>query len=1075
MNRSSSRTYRAATWRSRVLVAVLGTATGIGVLGVGVAFGYWLTTNGANPAQAVAASLSAPLSPTSTETGSATITVGWTLPGSQLSGAQYQVTRTSGPGSPTTVCTVTSATTSCPDTGLSAGTTYGYSVMAVLHSWQSSTITTSGTALEVTTSSLPGGVVGASYSTTLTAIGGSGTYSHWALGSGTLPSWATLNTSTGAITGTPNAAGTTSGLTFVVTDSLGYTTTSVSLSLTVNPDTATVTAFTVAGSPATYGAETSLVFSTTVASGHGEGIPNTDTVTVTQGATTLCTVTLTSRSGTCSPASATVLAASGSAYTATATFNSAGADPNFITTATKTTSVTVSPDSATVSVFTVAGSPATYGAETSLVFSTTVASGHGEGIPNTDTVTVTQGATTLCTVTLTSRSGTCSPSSATVLGVSGSPYIVTATFNSTGADPNFVTTATKTTSVTVNKDSTITTVSETPTTVTYGNESASIFTASVSATHGEAVPNSETVTVNVGSTSCTVTLTAGTGTCTIGNTALWASVTAYAVSATYAGDTNLTGSTGTAATNLTVTEDSIITTVSETPTTVTYGNESASIFTASVSATHGEAVPNSETVTVNVGSTNCTVTLTAGTGTCTIANMALAASGSAYPVGATYAGDTNLSGSTGSAPTSLIVTKDSTITTVSETPTTVTYGNESASIFTASVSATYGEAAPNSETVTVSVGSTNCTVTLTAGTGTCTIANTALAASGTAYTVGASYAGDTNLSGSTGSASTGLTVSKATQTVTFTTPAPADAAVAGTYAPVASATSGLPVALTIDATTSTVCSISASVVTFNTTGTCTIDANQSGGTNYSAALQFQQTINPVHIGKLVITTPAVSGASSPPSTTTTPNLGQITVQLENGAGMPITTGSILTVALASTSSGGKFGASQFAGTPETTVSIASGTGTASFWYGDSNTGSPTITASATNYVSGTQTETITVAPAGLAIFIAPGSLGTLGSGCTTVSTTYTCNVTGLLAAGSISFYVEFANSSGTQVVYSTTQSSSIAETGQSSGTVTIAAGASTSNPGTLNAVYVVVLGGPSILEFGPYTLTISIS
>ncbi len=864
MNRSSSRTYRAATWRSRVLVAVLGTATGIGVLGVGVAFGYWLTTNGANPAQAVAASLSAPLSPTSTETGSATITVGWTLPGSQLSGAQYQVTRTSGPGSPTTVCTVTSATTSCPDTGLSAGTTYGYSVMAVLHSWQSSTITTSGTALEVTTSSLPGGVVGASYSTTLTAIGGSGTYSHWALGSGTLPSWATLNTSTGAITGTPNAAGTTSGLTFVVTDSLGYTTTSVSLSLTVNPDTATVTAFTVAGSPATYGAETSLVFSTTVASGHGEGIPNTDTVTVTQGATTLCTVTLTSRSGTCSPASATVLAASGSAYTATATFNSAGADPNFITTATKTTSVTV------------------------------------------------------------------------------------------------------------NKDSTITTVSETPTTVTYGNESASIFTASVSATHGEAVPNSETVTVNVGSTSCTVTLTAGTGTCTIGNTALWASVTAYAVSATYAGDTNLTGSTGTAATNLTVTEDSIITTVSETPTTVTYGNESASIFTASVSAT-------------------------------------------------------------------------------------------------------YGEAAPNSETVTVSVGSTNCTVTLTAGTGTCTIANTALAASGTAYTVGASYAGDTNLSGSTGSASTGLTVSKATQTVTFTTPAPADAAVAGTYAPVASATSGLPVALTIDATTSTVCSISASVVTFNTTGTCTIDANQSGGTNYSAALQFQQTINPVHIGKLVITTPAVSGASSPPSTTTTPNLGQITVQLENGAGMPITTGSILTVALASTSSGGKFGASQFAGTPETTVSIASGTGTASFWYGDSNTGSPTITASATNYVSGTQTETITVAPAGLAIFIAPGSLGTLGSGCTTVSTTYTCNVTGLLAAGSISFYVEFANSSGTQVVYSTTQSSSIAETGQSSGTVTIAAGASTSNPGTLNAVYVVVLGGPSILEFGPYTLTISIS
>ena len=97
------------------------------------------------------------------------------------------------------------------------------------------------------------------------------------------------------------------------------------------------------------------------------------------------------------------------------------------------------------------GSPAAYGAETSLVFSTSVASGHGEGIPNTDTVTVTQGATTLCTVTLTSGSGTCSPASATILGVAGSPYTVTATFNSTGADPDFVSTATNTTTVTVNK------------------------------------------------------------------------------------------------------------------------------------------------------------------------------------------------------------------------------------------------------------------------------------------------------------------------------------------------------------------------------------------------------------------------------------------------------------------------------------------------------------------------------------------------------------------------------------------------------------------------------------------------
>ena len=53
------------------------------------------------------------------------------------------------------------------------------------------------------------------------------------------------------------------------------------------------------------------------------------------------------------------------------------------------------------------------------------------------------------------------------------------------------------------------------------------------------------MTVNVGSTTCTVTLDAsGTGTCTIGNTAL-AVGGPYAVSASYAGDSNLQGSTGT--------------------------------------------------------------------------------------------------------------------------------------------------------------------------------------------------------------------------------------------------------------------------------------------------------------------------------------------------------------------------------------------------------------------------------------------------------------------------------------------------------------------------------------------------
>ena len=53
---------------------------------------------------------------------------------------------------------------------------------------------------------------------------------------------------------------------------------------------------------------------------------------------------------------------------------------------------------------------------------------------------------------------------------------------------------------------------------------------------------------------------------------------------------------------------------------------------------------------------------------------------------------------------------------------------ESAAVFTVAVTTHYGEAVPNGEKVTVTVGSTSCIATLTAGNGTCTITNSALKA-----------------------------------------------------------------------------------------------------------------------------------------------------------------------------------------------------------------------------------------------------------------------------------------------------------------------------------------------------------
>ena len=86
----------------------------------------------------------------------------------------------------------------------------------------------------VTTNSLPGGEVGAPYSQTLAANGGTGTYTNWAVTSGSLPPGLTLTAATGAISGTP---GTVTGSPFnfsvTVTDSAGATSSAKSLSITI--------------------------------------------------------------------------------------------------------------------------------------------------------------------------------------------------------------------------------------------------------------------------------------------------------------------------------------------------------------------------------------------------------------------------------------------------------------------------------------------------------------------------------------------------------------------------------------------------------------------------------------------------------------------------------------------------------------------------------------------------------------------------------------------------------------------------------------------------------------------------
>ena len=68
-------------------------------------------------------------------------------------------------------------------------------------------ITINPSALAITTASLPEGQVGQNYNQTVTATGGMTPYT-WSVSAGTLPDGLNINASTGAISGTPSAAGT---------------------------------------------------------------------------------------------------------------------------------------------------------------------------------------------------------------------------------------------------------------------------------------------------------------------------------------------------------------------------------------------------------------------------------------------------------------------------------------------------------------------------------------------------------------------------------------------------------------------------------------------------------------------------------------------------------------------------------------------------------------------------------------------------------------------------------------------------------------------------------------------------
>ena len=157
--------------------------------------------------------------------------------------------------------------------------------------------------------------------------------------------------------------------------------------------------------------------------------------------------------------------------------------------------------------------------------------------------------------------------------------------------------------------------------------------------------------------------------------------------------------------------------------------------------------------------------------------------------------------------------------------------------FTALAAKTFGDA-DFSVNATASSG---LTVTFTAS-GNCTVTGATVHLTGAgSCTVTAHQAGDATWFAAADVVRQ-FAIAKGTQTVAFTSASPSLTLVgAPTYTPVAAASSGLSVAITLDAA-STGCSLTDGVVSFIGAGVCVIDANQAGNGDWNPAAQQRQSI-----------------------------------------------------------------------------------------------------------------------------------------------------------------------------------------------------------------------------------------
>ncbi len=375
--------------------------------------------------------------------------------------------------------------------------------------------------------------------------------------------------------------------------------------------TGTTTTLVSAPNPSAYGE--SVTFTATVADSEAGSVP-TGTVTFMDGATPLGIATL---DGTAHAVFSTAALAAGS-HEITAVY---GGDTSFVTSTSAPLTQSVVQAATTTTITGDAPDPSVTGQAVTVTY-TIIPVAPGSGTPTGD-VTVSDGTNT-CTGTV--AAGGCS----ITFAIPGTGTL-TATY---AGDANFTGSVSPGETHTVNKAATTTAI-----TVDAPDPSLAGQTVTVSYGVTVAAPGSGTPTGNVtvtdGASSCTGTVAAGS--CIVALT----TAGAHTLTATYAGDANYVGSVS-AGESHTVDKSGTTTAItSDTPDPSVIGQ----IVTVSYSVT--ATAPGSGTpagnVTVSDGVNSCTSTVAAGS-----CSLALATSGP-RTLTATYAGDANFNGSSGTA------------------------------------------------------------------------------------------------------------------------------------------------------------------------------------------------------------------------------------------------------------------------------------------------------------------------------------------------------------------------------------------------------------------------------------------